>query len=97
MTGTVKNEWPLWEVFLQKKSGAPHEHAGSVHASDKEMAIQMARDVYTRRNEAINFWVVLSENIIATQPEESGSLFDPANDKAYRHPNFFRTPEGVKL
>ncbi len=97
MSESIKNEWPLWEVFLQKKAGAPHEHAGSVHAADKEMAIQNARDVYTRRNEAINFWVVLSENIVATQPEETGSLFDPANDKTYRHPNFFRTPEGVKL
>lgn len=24
----------LWEVFVQSKSGLPHIHAGSVHASD---------------------------------------------------------------
>ena len=87
----------LWEVFTQKKSGAPFEHAGNVHASDKEMALQYARDVYARRNEAINIWVVPSQCITANSPEDIGPFFEPANDKAYRHPTFYKTPEGVKL
>jgi len=41
----------LWEVFIQSKSGLPHVHAGSVHASDIKMALQNARDTYTRRGE----------------------------------------------
>ena len=44
------NNSPLWEVFVQKKPGVPFEHAGSVHAADKELALQNARDVYSRRN-----------------------------------------------
>ncbi|MEO8087082.1 MAG: 1,2-phenylacetyl-CoA epoxidase subunit PaaB [Bacteroidota bacterium] len=93
---TTDTQWPLWEVFTQKKPGAPHEHAGSVHAVDREMALQNARDVYARRNEGISLWVVPTDAITASTPEDMGSFFDPANDKAYRHPNFFKTP-GVKL
>jgi len=89
-------QWPLWEVFTQKKSGAPHEHAGNVHAPDAEMALQNARDVYSRRNEAVNIWVVPSECITASTPEDVGSFFDPANDKIYRHPQFYNVPRAVK-
>ena len=37
------SQWPLWEVFTQSKTGLPHEHAGSLHAPDAEMALQNAR------------------------------------------------------
>ena len=86
------SQGPLWEVFTQKKSGLPFEHAGSVHAPDREMALQNARDVYSRRNEATCIWVVLSDNIVSSTPEDASSFFDPSNDKIYRHPNFYKTP-----
>ncbi len=89
-------QWPLWEVFIQKKAGTHHKHVGSVHAPDAEMAIQNARDVYTRRNEGNNIWVVPAAHIAASTPSEEGELFDPANDKIYRHPTFYNIPEGVK-
>jgi len=84
--------FPTWEVFTQKRQGAPFEHAGNVHAADKEMALLNARDIYSRRNEAINLWVVPTEDIVASTPEDVGPFFDPSNDKAYRHPNFYKTP-----
>ena len=89
-------QWPLWEVFIQSKSGLPYKHVGSVHAADKELALLNARDVYTRRNEGTSIWVVPAECIVASTPEEVGSFFDPANDKVYRHPTFYEVPEGVK-
>ena len=89
-------QWKLWEVFTQEKTGAPHEHAGSIRAPDKEIALMNARDVYGRRNEAINMWVVPAECIVASTPEDVGSFFDPANDKIYRHPNFYKTPGEIK-
>lgn len=99
MSATNQNntQWKLWEVFTQKKNGAAHEHAGSLRASDKEIALQNARDVYARRNEAVNIWVVPSECITANTPEDVGSFFEPANDKLYRHPTFYKTPKGVEL
>jgi ring-1,2-phenylacetyl-CoA epoxidase subunit PaaB len=93
----IKNDQGLtWEVFTQRKDGEPHEHAGSVHAPDAEMALLNARDVYSRRNEAISIWVVPSAAIIASTPADVGPFFDPANDKVYRSPNFYKTPAGIK-
>ncbi len=89
-------QWPLWEVFTQSKQGAPHEHAGSVHAADAEQALQNARDVYARRGEAISLWVVPSDAIVASTPGDAGPFFDPGNDKAYRHPQFYKVPRGVR-
>ncbi len=88
---------PLWEVFTQPKAGKPHEHAGSVHAADREMALQNARDVYTRRGEAVSIWVVPSAAIVASAPGDAGPFFDPGNDKPYRHPQFYKTPKGVAV
>ena len=86
----------LWEVFTQAAHGAPHEHAGSVHAPDAELALQNARDVYARRGEAVNIWVVPSTEIVASSPEDAGPFFDPGNDKPYRHPQFYKVPRGTK-
>jgi ring-1,2-phenylacetyl-CoA epoxidase subunit PaaB len=55
-----------------------------------------ARDVYSRRNEAVNIWVVPSTAIVASTPEDVGPFFDPANDKMYRYPNYYKTPAGIK-
>jgi ring-1,2-phenylacetyl-CoA epoxidase subunit PaaB len=92
---TEVSEWPLWEVFVRSKSGLDHKHCGSLHAADAAMAIQMARDVYTRRQEGTSVWVVRSEHIVASDPGEKGSFFDPMEDKVYRHPSFYRLPASV--
>jgi ring-1,2-phenylacetyl-CoA epoxidase subunit PaaB len=89
------SDWPLWEVFLRSRQGLDHKHVGSLHAADARMAIQNARDVYTRRQEGVSIWVVESRHIHASQPEEAGSFFDPAADKAYRHPTFYDLPKEV--
>lgn len=89
----TSSQGPLWEVFTQKKPGLPFEHAGSIHAHDKEMALQNARDVYSRRNEATCIWVVLSEHIVSSSPNDAESFFEPANDKIYRNPNFYKTSD----
>ena len=90
-------QWPLWEVFTQEGEGAPHEHAGSVHAVDAEHAMQNARDVYTRRGRVQSLWVVPTEAIVASSPGDAGPLFEPGSTKAYRHPQFYKSPRGVKL
>ena len=86
---------PLWEVFVRARNGLAHRHVGSVHAADAEMALQAARDVYTRRGEGVSLWLVPSAAIVASDPAEEGSLFEPADDKIYRHPSFYTVPEEV--
>ena len=90
------NDWPLWEVFIRSQHGLAHKHVGSLHAADAEMAIRNARDVYTRRNEGVSIWVARSEDIHAASPGDRDALFEPANDKVYRHPTFFPMPDEVK-
>jgi phenylacetate-CoA oxygenase, PaaH subunit len=90
------SEFPLWEVFIRSQHGLAHKHVGSLHAADAEMAINNARDVYTRRNEGVSIWVVKSSDIVASSPSDKEPLFDPAASKIYRHPTFFPVPEEVK-
>lgn len=86
---------PLWEVFIRARTGLAHRHVGSVHAADAEMALQAARDTYTRRGEAVSIWVVPSAAIVASDPAEKASLFEPTASKIYRHPSFYEIPEEV--
>ncbi len=89
------NEWPLWEVFVRSKAGLDHKHCGSLHAADAPLAIQLARDVYTRRQEGVSIWVVPSSSITASDPAQKNSYFDPMADKVYRHPSFYELPAAV--
>jgi ring-1,2-phenylacetyl-CoA epoxidase subunit PaaB len=91
------SQWDLWEVFVQPSPGAPHEHCGSVHAADAEQALQNARDVYARRGEGRNLWVIPTTAITCSTPEDMGPFFDPGNDKPYRHPQFYKAPRGVRM
>ena len=88
-------DWPLFEVFIRSKQGLDHKHCGSLHAPDATMALRMARDVYTRRQEGVSIWVVRSSAIIASDPDSKDSMFDPAADKIYRHPTFYKLPDEV--
>jgi len=92
----TEKEWPLWEVFIRSKQGLNHKHVGSLRAADEEMAIDNARDVYTRRSEGISIWVVQSTNVFASSPTDADAFFEPANDKVYRHPTFYEVPDGIE-
>jgi len=96
MSESKDNQGQLWEVFIQSRNNLPYKHVGSVHAFDKEMALQNARDLYTRRNEGRAIWVVLATDIVSSSPGDDASFFDPADDKIYRHPTFYELPEGLK-
>jgi|SRR4051794_18458474 ring-1,2-phenylacetyl-CoA epoxidase subunit PaaB len=92
----TKTDWPLWEIFIRSKQGLDHKHVGSLHAADAQMAIENARDVYTRRMEGVSIWVVESSYIHASNPDDAESFYEPAEDKIYRHPTFYDLPDEVK-
>lgn len=91
----IMSEWTLFEVFVRSKHGLNHKHVGSVHAADARMAIENARELYTRRNEGVSLWVVPSALITASSPDEKEPLFDPSQDKVYRHASFYELPAEV--
>ncbi|HTO06534.1 MAG TPA: 1,2-phenylacetyl-CoA epoxidase subunit PaaB [Myxococcota bacterium] len=86
----ARTEWALWEVFVQEKTGQPHEHAGSVHAPDAELALENARDTYARRGPVTSLWVVEARHISSTTPDDSPFLLGPGPAKLYRHPRFYK-------
>jgi ring-1,2-phenylacetyl-CoA epoxidase subunit PaaB len=43
----------------------------------------------------VSIWVVESAQISAST-EDKEAFFDPADDKVYRHPTFFKLPDEVK-
>ena len=92
----MATEFPLWEVFIRSHAGLQHKHVGSLHAVDAAMALENARDVYTRRSEGVSIWVVESRHIAASDPSVNAEFFEPANDKIYRHPTFYELPDEVK-
>ena len=96
MSESERREWPLWEVFVRSAHGLAHKHVGSLHAADAEMALQNARDVYTRRNEGASLWVIRATDIVASRPEDRDALFSTSQDKPYRHPTHYNVPDGVK-
>ncbi|MFK7874707.1 MAG: 1,2-phenylacetyl-CoA epoxidase subunit PaaB [Paracoccaceae bacterium] len=91
----MSDEIPLWEVFIRPRNGLAHRHCGSLHASDAEMALQAARDVYTRRGEGLSVWVVPSSAISASDPAGKAENFEPNAEKVYRHPTFYDIPDEV--
>ena len=96
MTGeTPPAVTPLWEVFIRPRNGLSPRHCGSVHAADEVLALQAARDVYTRRGEGVSIWVVPSNQIVASDPHHKDENFEPTASKIYRHPTFYEIPEEV--
>ena len=83
----------LWEVFIRARNGVAHRHCGSVHAADATLALQAARDLFTRRGEGVLLWVVPSAAITASDPDDRALLFEPTAGKIYRHPTFYELPE----
>jgi len=92
----ANKEWALYEVFIRSKNGLNHKHVGSLRAADAKMALENARDVYTRRMEGVSIWVVESNQITASAPEDAEEFFEPAESKIYRHPTFYVVPDGIE-
>jgi ring-1,2-phenylacetyl-CoA epoxidase subunit PaaB len=85
-----KKEWPLWEVFIRGQHGLNHRHVGSLHAPDAEMAINHARDVYTRRKEGVSIWVVAVEGDHSVQPVREGPAVRPGRKQDLPPPDLLR-------
>ena len=92
---TDRKEWPLWEVFIRSRQGLSHAHVGSLHAADAQMAVENARDVYTRRGEGVSIWVAPAEAITTSDPDAKGAYFESPAGKNYRHAVYYTASEGV--
>ncbi|HRN50401.1 MAG TPA: hypothetical protein PLC52_00345 [Anaerolineales bacterium] len=71
-------QWPRYMVFQQEGPDQPVVHNGTIHAPDAELAMLNARDVFVRRPEAVQLWVVLAD-VIFTQTQEELSKAEPVD------------------
>ena len=61
------------------------------------MALEHARDLYTRRQEGVSIWAVRSSDIVASDPARRRcACSSRRSDKVYRHPTFYDIPDEVK-
>jgi ring-1,2-phenylacetyl-CoA epoxidase subunit PaaB len=73
---SVGHDWPCGKYLYAVNRPRP-QHVGSLHAADAQMAIENARDVYTRRQEGVSIWAVESKYIHAAILTKPDSLYDP--------------------
>lgn len=91
---TQHQHWETYEVFTQKKRGAHHLHAGSLHAAGHEMAMVLAKEQYGRRDLCFNIWVVKTTNIFAMNTEDA-DMFANNRDKKYRLSQGFKVSDKI--
>lgn len=73
----MDTQWPRFMVFQQEGPNDPIVHNGTVHAPDAELAMLNARDVFVRRPEAVQLWVVLADEIFTQTQEELSNAESP--------------------
>ncbi len=88
-------QWKVFEVFHQQARGEPHVHVGSIHASDADVALILAKEQFGRRQACVSFWVVPADAITATEYEDA-DIFDHGTDKSYRESFGYETTKRVR-
>lgn len=78
---------PDYEVFVQLRRDQPHTHVGSVRAANDELALQAAKEIYTRRDVPHGMWVVDRVNVLDFDRDRD--LFALAGAREYRLPSYF--------
>lgn len=86
--------WQTFEVFHQEKRGKHHEHVGSVHAPNHELALVFAKEQYARRKRCVNIWVVKTSDIHAFNLEDE-DMFVTTPEKLHREAAGYRVMEKI--
>lgn len=83
-----------FEVFQQVKRGTHHQHVGSLHAPNPEIAILFAKEQYCRRGKSVNLWVVKTSDVFVTDYEDA-DIFETTEDKKYRDPEAYKVMDRI--
>lgn len=71
----------IYEVFVQKDHLDPMIHVGSLLAPTNELALQLARENFTRRDSILRLWVVSRTQIYSSVKDDFHSR---EMDRSYR-------------
>jgi ring-1,2-phenylacetyl-CoA epoxidase subunit PaaB len=84
----VAQEMAVYEVFGQERKGEPHRHAGSLLAADGDMALLLAQELFCRRKEYVQIWVVPRTAI--REATEGEAPLGPDPRRSYRSGEGYR-------
>lgn len=87
------DQWQTFEVFVQTKKGQHHNHVGSLHAPNHEMAYILAKEQYGRRSKIVNLWVVKTADVFTSIGDEI--LFERNDEKIYREAGGYKVMEKI--
>ena len=71
-----------FEVFIQLIRGKAHVHAGTVDATDSEMALQFAREHFGQDQACVHIWVVPRSAMLGTDYERD--VIWRSTDRSYK-------------
>ncbi len=78
----MADDLTVFEVFGRERKGEPHRHAGSLRAADAQMAVVLAQELFCRRKEYVQIWVV-PRTAIHWAPDGDAPL-GPEPQRVYR-------------
>ncbi len=82
---TSKPVYEAFEVFIQYNPLDFHVHVGSVVAPSPELALQVARENFLRRDKAVNIWVVRQNDVAASSYEDTDFYNHLEMNRDYRN------------
>ncbi len=77
--------YDAFEVFVQYSPLEFHVHVGSVVAPSPELALQVARENFLRRDKAVNIWVVRQNDVAASSYEDYDFYNNLEMNRDYRN------------
>lgn len=78
----------IYEVFAELRTPRQVVHVGSVRAPTSALAIQLAREIYFRRDACLRLGVVAREHVCWSEAPEQ-ALTERNVARSYRTPAFF--------
>ncbi len=72
----------VFEVFGLEKPGAVVSHAGSLQAAGPDLAVVLAKELFCRRSEYVELWVVPRPCVHVAQ--RAKDALGPAEPRSYR-------------
>ena len=92
----LTGDWPLWEVFVRARQGLSHSMWAACTRRTRRWRSRTRATSTPAAGKGESIWVVRSTDVVASAPDDKDALFDPADDKIYRHPTFYTVPDGVE-
>jgi ring-1,2-phenylacetyl-CoA epoxidase subunit PaaB len=84
-----------YEVFHQEKRGKQVTHVGIVHASNPEMALVMAKEVFGRRGKTTSLWVAKTSDVYSFSSQDE-DLFETTPEKTFRDPAAYKVRDRIE-